>query len=66
MQTTTTPHHQRLDDAAVATVSVVAKAMRVRQLDRTGAVALVARLSGIPAEELDALLDRAGLLALPL
>jgi hypothetical protein len=54
---------RNLDTAALATASVVAQAMQVRSLTRSQAVALVAERTGMATEMVDALLDRATLVA---
>ncbi len=65
-ETTTTNHQHLLDTAALATQTVVKQAMRVRGLTLSQAVRLVADRTGSTADEVEALLDRASLLALRL
>ncbi len=64
--TTATNHQHNLDVAALATRSVVNQAMRVWELTLSQAVRLVADRTGSTADEVEALLDRASLLVLPL
>lgn len=52
-----------LDRAALLTLDAVARAMRVRNLDAAGAVALVAERTGATVDEVLALVQRGGLAA---